>query len=372
MHTYTLNNVPDSVLRFWHETRHAQDPIGLLSSSAEWLDLLTSHDASTASVVCQADRVVLPMMRRPYVIDARVMGRSVRRRRFELFKICGGELIASDADASSLADVWDTVFEENPGVDAIWFDHVASAERLALLKQSAALSNRCTCQVMDTELPNFRTLLPPERDACMAMRSSKSLSRLRSKERALARDVGAEVTLHEFCSAEEWAPFAERIDLLMGQSWQVRMLGHEFQLAHHATAASRGMVRAFLLTCGERAIAFTLYYRGHDTLIAGFLAYDQGYARYSPGAVLFLKTLERLYEHDTPRYLDFGEGDAEYKRQWSNDTVEVASLMLCRRSARLERDFAFAASCQHVTSRVRRGLRKIGLERLMLRKAKAV
>jgi CelD/BcsL family acetyltransferase involved in cellulose biosynthesis len=368
--SYAIDDVPESVLRFWHETRAAQDPVGLMSSSIEWLDLLTSHDTTTAAVLAVDGSVVLPLMRRPYAIDVRLMGRCVQRRAFDVLKVCGGELISKNGDVDALAAVWDAAMDKHPSVDAIWFDHVCASGQLALIEQSVARSAQCRLHVLERDLPHCRMVMPPDYEACLAQRSSKSLARLRSKTRALERDIGSSCAVLEFRTAEEWAPYAEKIDALMEQSWQVRMLGHAFALEHHRTAASRGMVRAFLLTCGENAVAFTLYYSGRETLIAGFLGYDQRFARHSPGAILFLKTLACLYAQDPPRYLDFGEGDADYKAQWSNDTVHVHSLMVLRKSARLERTFARASRCASVTRALRRALQRVGLERALVQRLK--
>ncbi|MDA1043895.1 MAG: GNAT family N-acetyltransferase, partial [Verrucomicrobia bacterium] len=316
--TYSLGDVPDDVVRFLHDVCAAQDPVGVLSSSIEWLDLLTSHDASTARIVASTNAAgkvsaVLPMMLRPYDLSARLLGVSFRHRRFEILKVCGGDLIAPGVDRGDLAKLWDYVFETEAEVNAVWFDHIGTPDRLAAIIDGASASRWADVHVLEQALPHYRLLLPPDLGACLALRSNKSLSRLRSKGRALERDFGGELKVLEFRSAEAWQPYAERIDALMAQSWQVRALGHSFQLAHHRTAAARGMVRAFLLMCGERAVAFTLYYGGRNTLVSGFLGYDQNCARHSPGAVLFLKTLECLYNSEPPRFLDFGEGDADYK-----------------------------------------------------------
>ncbi|MFT7489549.1 MAG: hypothetical protein ACI9OU_001953 [Candidatus Promineifilaceae bacterium] len=368
--SYAIDDVPESVLRFWHETRAAKDPAGVLASSVEWLDLLTSHDSSTASVLVVDGSTVLPLIRRPYVINMDLAGRRMGCRTFDVLKVCGGELISKNGDVDALAAVWDAAMDKQPGVDAIWFDHVCASGHLELIEQSVAHSAQCRLHVLERDLPHCRTVMPPDYDACLAQRSSKSLSRLRSKTRALERDIGSTCEIHEFRTAEEWAPYAEKIDALMAQSWQVRMLGHSFALEHHRTAASRGMVRAFLLTCGENAVAFTLYYSGRETLIAGFLGYDQRFARHSPGAILFLKTLACLYKQDPPRYLDFGEGDADYKAQWSNDTVHVNSLMVLRKTAKLERTFARASRCASITRALRRGLQRVGLERSLVQRLK--
>lgn len=41
--------------------------------------------------------------------------------------------------------------------------------------------------------------------------------------------------------------------------------------------------------------------------------------------------LDTVLQYDRPAYVDFGYGDAEYKRQLSNETVNVSSRLIVRR-----------------------------------------
>jgi len=38
------------------------------------------------------------------------------------------------------------------------------------------------------------------------------------------------------------------------------------------------------------------------------VGYDQRFARHSPGTILLYRLIRHLYEVDTPRWVDFGEG----------------------------------------------------------------
>ncbi len=287
-----------------------------------------------------------------------------------VLKVCGGDLITTPLlSPASLYAGLQQMLAARPGVDAIWFDHVADPTRLKTLNDCSGRDG-LFCVSLSSGLPNYRLFLPESLKACLALRSGKSLSRLRSKMRALERECGGALRVEELRSCEDWAPYADRINALMQASWQTEALGYTFDLAHHGTAADRGMIRAFLLLCGDQAVAFTLYYAGRDTLVSGYLGYDRQYARHSPGAGLFLATLEKLYEKETPRFLDFGEGDAEYKAQWANDTQQVSSLMICRDSLQLRWAFVADAACRRVTRTIRRGVNFLQPVRTLIRRAK--
>ena len=148
------------------------------------------------------------------------------------------------------------------------------------------------------------------------------------------------------------------------------MLGQAFRLDSVRGSGERGWLRAFLLVAGETPIAFTLYYVGMDTMISGVLGYDRRYAKYSPGAILFRYMLGLIYERDTPRVLDFGEGDAEYKKHWANDEISVGSVVVVRNRPALRGQFALSRMSDATVRSLRGFLRLIGAERALVRRAK--
>lgn len=91
------------------------------------------------------------------------------------------------------------------------------------------------------------------------------------------------------------------------------------------------------LYAGENLAAVHFGLRSHGVLHSWFPAYDVALGRYSPGAVLTLKILERCVEHGVERY-DFGKGPEAYKRSFTplaaplvEGRVDTSSL---RRSVR--------------------------------------
>ena len=156
----------------------------------------------------------------------------------------------------------------------------------------------------------------------------------------------------------------------MKHSWQAQLLGHDFRLDSVRGTAERGWLRGFLLLAGEMPLAFTLYYAGMDTMVSAVLAYDRRYARFSPGAILFQHTLAHLYATDAPRFLDFGEGDADYKQQWANDVIKVSAVLLVRRTPRLRTLAALYRGVRAADRAVRAGLRGVRLDRLLVRRVK--
>lgn len=74
---------------------------------------------------------------------------------------------------------------------------------------------------------------------------------------------------------------------------------------------------------GDRLAAVEFDMRAHHVLHQWFPAYDIELARYAPGSICALKTLECASEHGIRR-IDLGLGGEEHKRRWTQKSINVA------------------------------------------------
>ncbi len=137
---------------------------------------------------------------------------------------------------------------------------------------------------------------------------------------------------------------------------------------------------------GLRAVGSSLFIDGRlvatdlsltsDTVFAGwFAAHDPDYARFSPGAIRTLRTVETAFDRGVAR-VDLSRGDESYKDSLKNGDAEVATGFLARgslRSARYEavhvpaaRVRAYVLAHPEVRSFVRESLRRVGEAREQL------
>ena len=114
--------------------------------------------------------------------------------------------------------------------------------------------------------------------------------------------------------------------------------------------AERGWLRSFLLLAGDSAVAFAFCFQGKKTLVYETIGYDREFAKYSTGTILLYRLLENLYQQDKPDYVDFGEGEAEYKRLLANDVIKVSSQFVVRDAAELRRWFALKRFCDRINA----------------------
>ncbi len=247
-------------------------------------------------------------------------------------RVCGGDVIATRFGFDHLANLWRAIFEAVTDLDVLVLDHV-DRDRLEGLERSCLGGVPWTMHGRSPLMPHHRLLLPATFAELKALRSGSSLKKLLGRERKLFQEVGPTL-LVEIRRPSDWIPYAGMINTLMNNSWQARLLGHGFEIEEHRAAAAAGWLRSFLLLAGQRPAAFVLGYQTDRVYTHERTGFDATLGKYSPGIVLLFRILERLYEQDTPRCMEFGEGDAEWKREWGNHVTTTRSILLVRRSLR--------------------------------------
>ena len=262
-----------------------------------------------------------------------------------------------------LAEVWGAIVAYDAEVEAMVLDHVDES-RLPMVHASCARGSGFFLHARSKLMPHYRLILPPTYDAFRTLRSASSLKKIEGRERAMVREAGGECRLVEIRQPSDWAPYAPDINRLMNTTWQAKRLGHGFDIESCRETAERGWLRSFLLLVGDKPAAFVLGYQGgagnrdhrplttdHRPLsgapvVTGVspvgkqeagavfhyeqIGHDAGLAKYSPGTTLLYRLIQRLYEAETPGCVDFGEGEAEYKKTLANQITYAQSVMVVR------------------------------------------
>lgn len=168
--------------------------------------------------------------------------------------------------------------------------------------------------------------------------SAKTRSTLRRKQRKLEREAaarGGALEIREFRTPDEVAAFMELAVPLSRRTYQARTLDaglpeDEVSRTEMMELAAQDNLRCFLLLfCGEPVSYLFLPVVG-DTVIYAFLGYDEDFRRLSPGTVLQILALERLFAENRYRYFDFTEGDGSHKAMFGNCSVDACSFFLLK------------------------------------------
>ncbi len=166
----------------------------------------------------------------------------------------------------------------------------------------------------------------------LARFSGKTRSTLRRKARKLAKDAGPyEISEHR--TPEQVGRFLDIALPLSAKTYQARLLdaGLPDSAADRSEMielAQADRMRCFLLSIGDRAIAYLCLPVTGRTLDYAHLGYDPDFARLSPGTVLQLEALERLFAERHFQYFDFGQGEGAHKALFGTDHVRCTSFIL--------------------------------------------
>lgn len=175
-------------------------------------------------------------------------------------------------------------------------------------------------------------------DDYMATFSGKSRSTLRRKRRKFAEAGGGDLDLREYRGASGFEAFMAAALPLSRATYQGKYLDAGLPETPEAQAALRGAaaadrLRAFVLFLDGAPASYLCLPVEGDTLVYAWLGYRPDTAHLSPGTVLQLAALERLFAEKRFRLFDFTEGEGAHKALFGTASVEAASFFLLRGGA---------------------------------------
>lgn len=177
-------------------------------------------------------------------------------------------------------------------------------------------------------------------DEFFERRTSKQRNQLRKKEKVFAERFGNAFEFREYRQSHEVSEFLTAAKAINRKTYQYRMFGESVDddqetvaVVHRAAAA--GCFRSFVLWHDARPVCFVLgHQRSDGTFEHRQTGFDPEYRDAAPGITTNVLLLRRLYAVDRPKILDFGSGDSDYKRLFSNESRLTANPILLPRRLR--------------------------------------
>ena len=99
-------------------------------------------------------------------------------------------------------------------------------------------------------------------------------------------------------------------------------------LAEMLALAAQDRLRGYVLYRDETPAAYAYCVAHGRVLTYTRIGYDQTFAKHSPGDVLLLEILVRLFAGQRFDYFDFGMGEAKYKATYATDYFDCADVLL--------------------------------------------
>jgi CelD/BcsL family acetyltransferase involved in cellulose biosynthesis len=176
-------------------------------------------------------------------------------------------------------------------------------------------------------------------NAYMAKFSAKTRSTLKRKMRKFADLSGGEIGVLEFRTKDELTRFFPLARSVSAKTYQERLLGAGLPdtpafAEYAASLAENGALRAYVLDLQGRPAAYLFLPIEHGRVVYAYLGYDPAVAQHSPGTVLQLAVMERLFAEPGLRLFDFTEGAGEHKELFSTHALPCVDVLLLKRGSR--------------------------------------
>lgn len=155
---------------------------------------------------------------------------------------------------------------------------------------------------------------------------------LRRAQRNIIKSYPGKIEVRHFREVNDVNTFMHDAELIASKSYQRRMnVGFKnddqtMQLA--MLAAQLGWFRGYILYIDDRPVSFERTTQYGKTLFCENAAYDPAYKNAEPGTNLFLKILEYVCSEKKVDYIDFGFGDAFYKKNFCNRVLQEQSVYI--------------------------------------------
>ena len=341
----TLADCDDpAVRRDWQSLVSTRRTLYAQYQSPQWFDhlratgdpgllpplLLRGRDGRLAGIVplSYGEREIV------FTTRARILWRTP----LKMVSLLGGEPPIPDDPA--LADrVFAAALASAPGADGVYLHSVRTDGFLArCLAASHSRSGEMFAYAPSGERAFHWLELPVSFRDWLGKFGAKKRYNLQRQNRLLAEHVHGDLVLRRIEGPRDVAGFAGDIATVVERSWQGELASAGVTRTARdprvlEDLAQRGLLRSYLLFAGGRPCAFVVGYQYEDVFHYAEIGYDRDFGRFSPGTVLLVLLLEDLWAHRPPRLVNFGIGEAGYKREVGNREARDASLFLLRDTA---------------------------------------
>ncbi|MFO1187530.1 MAG: GNAT family N-acetyltransferase [Alphaproteobacteria bacterium] len=192
------------------------------------------------------------------------------------------------------------------------------------------------------EYPRHLVDLTTGYEAYLAGFSAKTRSTFRRKLRKFEDLSGGKIEWREFRDRSEIDVFFPLAREVSAKSYQEQLMDaglpdtEGFRDKARALAAA-GAVRAYILFLGGKPVSYLYMPVERGAVIYAYLGYDPACAEHSPGTVLQLLAMERLFADPAVKLLDFTDGAGHHKELFATHKELCVDLLVLKRGSRADR-----------------------------------
>jgi CelD/BcsL family acetyltransferase involved in cellulose biosynthesis len=307
----------------WDElARTSPHSLAFHQSPAWWDYLLETLDGEQAAlaVVLAADgshEGFVPVHTQNYVLDYSIRSRQLHASHLRVVKVLGNEplVVNNESIYYELFRSILSTFIDCDGILLEWLPHGGAC-------WNAIFGSRDLCRgllayrPLRTHVCHFVTV-PDTFDHYLAKFKAKTRGNLRRQLKRFREHSGGRLDCVRIEHEDDVPGFLEAGAALTLQSrvyrntgWQVLTSSPEM-VRQYVRFARQGVLRSYLLRCGDEYCAFVRGYQYGGTFYYSFIGFDERYAAFSPGTSLLFLLLEDLCRHRPPKRVNFYNGPAK-------------------------------------------------------------
>jgi CelD/BcsL family acetyltransferase involved in cellulose biosynthesis len=207
--------------------------------------------------------------------------------------------------------------------------------------------------------------LPDSPEAFLGSLSKSTRDGVKRYRRKLERELGERLEVRQYASPAQLDELVPLLNTVAARSWQ-RGIGSGFRddeanRERLALALEQNWLRACVVFAAGEPIAFWHGIGRGGRLISGIPGFDPRYSELRVGTYALVRLIESLTTDPDFTVLDFGLGDAEYKRRFATASWEEESLALFARRPKPYALGLFRAGVRATNDGVRSALGRAGL-----------
>jgi CelD/BcsL family acetyltransferase involved in cellulose biosynthesis len=316
-------------------------------------DAVTTHPDHYLTVLTSDPRFVAPyvvLLEQDGTPEAMIVGRiaelgiackfgykTVMRPRLRALQVVYGGVLGSRADehAELLVDELRGALDRAEA-DVVYLPNFRVDSRFAAVARTRP-SYLSRHHVSEENL-HWRVPIPSSMDEFMRSQSKHARQRLRYYGNRVERELGDDLAIEVFHDVADIDLFFERVGEVAAKTYQhgLGVAVRDDELHRNLTRLSmeRGWFRAYVLTLQDRPVAFWYGsgYRGVFTTAT--TGYDPAYTDLRIGTYVLMKLIEDLCGDPAVSVLDFGFGDADYKRRFGQESWPETDIFIFARRPR--------------------------------------
>ena len=179
---------------------------------------------------------------------------------------------------------------------------------------------------------HYQLVLPDSFDAYLRTRSRNTRENIGRYSKRLVKKYGDRLSCIRYSDEKDIDRMLTDIEAVARKTYQRGLqkgLGDDERSRKlMSLAARRGWLRVHLLYIDGRPCAFWAGYLYQGTFFIDIPGYDPEYSADRVGHFLFMKIVEELCEDPEANVIDFGFGDAQYKRSFGTDWWEEGRVRI--------------------------------------------